>query len=126
MNQKARDAYMDAPHIEDEFCPHCNRTVRQVPRKTPLEAALAVATEAEAKRWFERLELLPVVCDQDGSGTDTGDSLDVIAAEIKIAVEKLQDMLGEFIADSRVTMAIAKDCKGVGCGCLYCRAKDLL
>lgn len=95
MNEEALNAYMDAPHNEDELCPLCHGAVRQVPRKTPFEAALAVATESEAKRWFERLEVLPVVCDQDGSGTDTGDSLDVIEAEINQATGKLTDALEE-------------------------------
>lgn len=60
--------------------------------------AIVDATNAEAKRWCDRLEVLPVVCNQDGSGTDTGDSLDVIEAEINLATGKLTDALEELVS----------------------------
>lgn len=56
------------------------------------------AVEAEAKRWCDRLEVLPVVVDQDGSGTESGDSLDVIEAEINMATAKLTDALDELVS----------------------------
>lgn len=54
---------------------------------------LSEAAEKEANRWAERLEKIPVVKDKDGSGTDTGDPLDVIEAEVRLAIDSLEEEL---------------------------------
>ena len=40
---------------------------------------------------IERMKKIPVVCDQDGSGCDSGDPLDLIVTEITLAIEELQE-----------------------------------
>lgn len=64
---------------------------RSARSETACREQIDFAIEKEACRWAERLNWIHAKYDVDGSGTESGDALDVIEAEIRLVLGKLEE-----------------------------------